>query len=364
MPRRHCPRTPICHQLRIETPIFGFAHSVEVAAAISNAGGLGVYGATRDTPEEIEERLAKLRQLVGDRPFGVDLVLPKGMPPSNDRAAIEAQIPDEHRKFVEDLSNKYSVPEATGPGMRSRFVRSTEVERDQIEAVLDSSVDLFACGIGAPLDVVDRAKESGKMIAALVGAPHHAQSALDSGVELLVAQGHDAGAHTGPIGTMTLVPQIVDLAGDVPVLAAGGIATGRQIAASLAMGAQGAWLGTAWLTTTEHALDPVLIDKLLAAGSADTVISRANSGKTLRQLRTSWSEEWAAPEAPEPLKMPFQDILVGDLLGAIHEHRVEPLMHHPAGQSVAFCREVESVAEVMARLDRQTGEALASLERL
>lgn len=357
-------KTPVCDRFGLETPIFGFAHSVEAAAAISRAGGLGVFGATRDTPEEIRSHLARLRELAGEHPIGVDLVLPKGMPEHDDREAIEEQIPEGHRRFVEGLEQKYDVPPASGPGMRSRFVRSEDMARDQIEAVLDSTIDLFACGIGMPLEVVERAKDQGMTTLALVGAPHHAEAALAAGADLLVAQGHDAGAHTGPIGTLSLVPQIVDLAGDVPVLAAGGIATGRQILAALAMGAQGVWLGTVWLTTEEHALDPILQSKLLAAGSRDTVISRADSGKTLRQIRTAWSDEWAADDAPEPLKMPYQDILVGDLLGAIDEHRVEPLMHQPAGQSIAFCREIESVEQVMARLGRELEDARAALDRL
>ncbi len=353
--------TPICRRLGIERPIFGFAHSVEVTIAISRAGGLGVYGATRDTPEEIRERLATIRKELGDLPFGVDLVLPKGMPEHDDREAIERRIPDAHRHFVKGLTERYGVPAATKPGMRSRFVRSEEIAQAQIDAVLDSDVELFACGIGAPIETVEQAKADGKTTLALIGSPRHLESALAAGADIIVAQGHDAGAHTGRIGTMSLVPQIVEGAGSVPVLAAGGIATGEQIAASLAMGAQGVWLGTAWLTTTEHGLDPILVDKLIAAGSDDTVISRANSGKTLRQIRTSWSDEWSSERAPEPLEMPFQDILVGDLLGAIHEHRVEPLMHHPAGQSVAWCREVRTVAEVIDQLCEETRAAIEGL---
>lgn len=357
-------RTPICDRFGLETPIFGFAHSVEAAAAISLCGGLGVYGATRDTPEEIGENLRRMRSLVGDRPYGVDLVLPKGMPERDDRDLIEQHIPAAHRRFVAGLEEKYSVPKPSGPGMRSRFVRSEEMARAQIESVLRSDVDLFACGIGMPPEVVEQAKADGKTTLALVGAPRHAHAALAAGADILVAQGYDAGAHTGPIGTLSLVPQIVDLAGEVPVLAAGGIATGRQIAAALAMGAQGVWLGTVWLTTEEHALDPILVEKLLQAGSEDTVISRADSGKTLRQIRSAWSDEWAAEDAPKPLRMPYQDILVGDLLGAIDEHRIEPLMHQPAGQSVAFCRKLESVATVINRLRSETRVALERLRAL
>ncbi len=356
-------QTALGRRLGVKYPIFSFAHSIEVTAAVTNAGGFGVYGATRDTPEEIRDRLKRLRQMVGDKPFGVDLVLPRGMPATDDRTLIEAEISDGHRDFVQGLYDKYKVPKATKPGMRSRFVRSNEVADAQIRAVLESDVNMFACGIGAPMDAVTQAKADGKVTLALVGSPHHAQSAIASGTDILVAQGYDAGAHTGVIGTFSLVPQIVDVAGDIPVLAAGGVATGRHIAASYALGAQGVWLGTVWLGTREHGLSEILTEKLLAAGSSDTVISRADSGKTLRQIRTAWSEEWAAKEAPAALKMPYQDILVGDLLGAIHEHQVAPLVHHPAGQSIAYVNELRSVDEVIQELVGQGESSLVKLRK-
>jgi len=340
--------TDLCRRFGIEQPIFGFAHDIATVAAITNAGGLGVYGATRRFPHEIDKELAEIRSLVGDRPFGVDLVLPDGMPEHNSREAIEEHIPDEHRTFVEGLVDKYAVPEPSGPGMRTRFIRSKEIEEQQLEAVMASDVDLFACGIGAPRPAVDRAKELGKTTAALIGSPRHVRRALASGVDFIVAQGAEAGAHTGTIGTFTLVPQIVDACGDVPVLAAGGVATGRHVAAALALGAQGVWAGTIWLTTTEHTghMAPALVDKLLAASSADTVITRSESGKTFRQIRSAWSDEWAAESAPPALKMPYQDVLVGDLLGAIIEHEVEPLLHSGAGQGIGYATEVRSVADV------------------
>ncbi len=353
--------TPICDQLGIRQPIFGFAHDVKTVAAISNAGGYGVYGATRRFPEEITAELAEIRRLVGDRPFGVDLVLPPGMPEHNSRAAIEAEIPAEHTAFVEQLKEKYQVPAATEPGMRTRFIRSAEIEAAQLRAVLDSDVDMFACGIGAPPDAIAEAKERGKVTLALIGSPHHVARSRAAGVEILVAQGYDAGAHTGPIGTFSLVPQIVDEAGDIPVLVAGGVATGRHIAASLAMGAAGVWMGTAWLLSEEHQghMHPVNTRKLMAAGSADTVITRSESGKTFRQVRTAWSQEWEAEGAPSPLKMPYQDVLVGDLLGAIEEHDIEPLIHSGAGQSIGYFNEVRPVARIMDDLVRDAIDALA-----
>lgn len=356
-------RTSICDRYGIELPIFGFVHSVEAAAAVSLSGGYGIYGATRDTPEEIRENLKQIRALVGNRRFGVDLVLPPNMPDHDDRDFIEKQLPQAHRDFVEGLIKKYEVPKASKAGVRSRFVRSKDMAIAQIEAVLDSDVDLLACGIGAPPEVLRRAKSQGKTTAALVGNRNHATRALASGVDLLVAQGHDAGAHTGPIGTFSLVPQIVEVAGNTPVLAAGGVATGRHILAALALGAEGVWIGTAWLATKEYGLSESIVEKLLAAGSEDTVISRADSGKTLRQIRTAWSEEWAKADAPAPLKMPFQDILVGDLLGAIDEHDVKALVHYPAGQSIAYVNERSTVAEVMARLVKDADAARGALDR-
>jgi NAD(P)H-dependent flavin oxidoreductase YrpB (nitropropane dioxygenase family) len=352
--------TRICEEYGIRYPVFGFAHSVNAVIGITNAGGLGVFGGTRSTPEEIEEAMATIRAAVGDKPFGIDLVMPPGMPAHDNRAAIEAEIPLEHRKFVAGIIEKYRVPASTKPGMRSRFVRSTEMEDQQLDAVMASDVDLFACGIGAPPRAIDRAKSLGKKTCALVGSPHHMQRALQTGIDLVVAQGYDAGAHTGQIGTFSLVPQIVELAGDLPVLAAGGVATGRHVAASLMLGAQGVWIGTAWLTTREHEdhMSALNQQKLLQAGPEDTVISRADSGKTLRQIRSAWSMEWSAEGVPAPLKMPYQDILVGDLLGAIDEHNVEPLVHSPAGQGIGWFNEVNTVEEVMQNL---IDEALLTL---
>ncbi len=342
--------TLLSRQLGVDYPIFGFSHSLDVVVEICRAGGVGVLGATRMTSAEIIEALVAIRSRVDDRPFGVDLVLPNGMPERDDRAAIEAGIPDAHRDFGAGLAERHGVPQATGPGMRSRFVRSKQTAASQIDAVLASDVDLFAMGIGSPTGVIDRARAEGKRIVSLVGRPDHARRAIAAGAEIIVAQGYDAGAHTGTIGTFSLVPQVVDAAGGLPVLAAGGVATGRPVAAAYAMGAVGVWLGTAWLVTEEAHTDPLVLAKLLAAGSEDTVISRADSGKTLRQVRSAWSDEWSAPGTPAPLRMPYQDILVGDLLGAIDTNRVESLMHSPAGQSIAYFLHPSRVKDVMETL--------------
>jgi NAD(P)H-dependent flavin oxidoreductase YrpB (nitropropane dioxygenase family) len=353
--------TAICDRLGIQYPIFGFSHSMEVTAAITNAGGFGVYGATRDMPDAISARLAEIRSMVGDRPFGADLLLPLGMADKSDWAAAEAEIPEAHKAFVRYLKQKYKVPDPTGKSFFSSVVRSNQLFEAQADAVLKSDVNLFASAIGTPAHIIERAKETGKITLSLVGAPKHVKYARAAGVDLLVAQGYDAGGHTGPIGTMSLVPQIVDEAGEVPVLAAGGIADGRQVAAALALGAQGVWLGTVWLTTEEHRLNRHILEKLLKAGSADPVLTRSHSGKTCRVVRTAWSEEWDAEGAPKPLKMPYQHVLIGELLTGVMEHEIEPLMYEGAGQSVAWCNEVSTVGQVIERLVAEAREALAAL---
>lgn len=356
-------RLPICERLGVRYPIFGFSHSVEVTAAICNAGGVGVYGGTRDTSDKIASQLASIRELVGDRPFGVDLLLPKGVGATADRAASEAAIPQEHLDFVAYLADKYDVPAATKETFFTSQIRNDELFDAQIDAVMESSVDLFATGIGGRKDAVDRAKELGKMTVALVGAPKHAVAAKNWGIDLIVAQGHEAGGHTGNITTLALVPQIVDVAGDVPVLAAGGIGDGRQVAAALALGAAGAWLGTLWLAADEHQTGDALLQQIIEAGSADTLISRSHSGKPARLIRSNWTDEWSSPNAPPPLPMPLQQLLTGPLVAAVEEHQVGALIYGGAGQSVAWCREATTVDAIMERLVDETTAALAALPK-
>ncbi len=354
-------RTRATELFGTERPIFGFAHSVAVTAAISRAGGLGIYGATMDEPEEIAAKAKELRALCGEKPFGLDLLLPSSVGDETDRSKVQAELPQGHKDFVAALETKYEVPPPREKGFYGRNVRSQTLFKRQVEAALASEADVFAAAVGVPPAVIAEAKAAGKTTIALVGAPRHAEKAVAAGVDALVAQGYDAGAHTGRIGTFSLVPQVVDAAGGRPVLAAGGVGHGRHLAAALALGAEGVWLGTAWLTAAEHRLDEITLKKLLAAGSDDTVISRSYSGKTLRMIRTAWSEEWERPGAPEPLLMPFQQVLIGDFLSAVRQHRIAPLMWEAAGQSVAWFNEVKTVREIMDRLMAEAETALAAL---
>lgn len=355
-------RTPVCDLLGIEVPIFGFSHSPDVVAAIARGGGCGVLGVARELPDAIPGLIARLRDAVGEAPIAVDLMLPAGMPADAAEAeAGRATLPAAHRAFVDGLRRRWDVPVATRPNFFSTTVRTRALFAEQVEAVLAADVDAVATAVGLPPEVVARVRAGGRTTIALVGTPRHARAALAAGAQVLVAQGYDAGGHTGTIGTMSLVPQIVALAGDVPVIAAGGIACGAQVAAALAMGAQGAWLGTAWLGAAEARLHPALLAKLVAAGSEDTTITRAHSGKPCRVVRSAWSDAWDEPGAPEPLPMPWQHALTGELLAAIEEHGVAEPMYEAAGQSVAWLRRTEPAAAILRRLVAQTDAALVRL---
>lgn len=356
-------QTAFADRLGIDMPILGFSHSIDVTAAITKAGGMGVYGIAHDPPESVAARVGAIRRQVGSRPFGIDIMMPKGMPEGEDLASVQAALPREHVEFVEQIESKYQVPKATKKTFYNTVLRSPAYFEGQLQALLETDVDLVAFGIGLTADAVARLKGAGKVVGALIGSPRHFDAYRDIDLDFIVAQGSEAGAHTGSIGTMVLVPEIVQRAGGLPVLAAGGIGHGAQIAAALAMGAQGVWMGTSWLTTQEHArgdhaIGDKLRQKLFAAGSGDTRITRGSSGKPQRQIRSAWTEEWAAPSAPEPLKMPYQHALVGDLMTAIEEHEVDPLLHSPAGQSVAWSTDQKSVAQVVEALGEQTVEAL------
>lgn len=345
-------------------PIFGLSHSLEVTKAISLAGGMGVWAAARQTPEEIEKGSAYLRESLGQYKFAINLMLPQGLPPESDRRGLEAEIPQEHRDFVDHLYEKYGVPKEALVGERNRIVRSEQFFQDQVDAAMSGAANHFAIAIGSRPEVAKRAKEKGKCVIALVGSPRHMRHVRAMDADLVVAQGADAGGHVGTVGTFSLVPRIVELAGGTPVLAAGGVGTGAHLVAALALGAQGVWLGTLWLGTKEFELDPILMSKLLDAGCEDTVVTRGSSGKPMRQLKTAWSDEWSKPEAPEPLKMPWQDLLVGSLEGSVTRHSVAPLMYTPVGQSVEWIRSLTSVQEVISRLMTEAKESLAALASL
>lgn len=355
-------RTPLCDTLGIAHPIFGFSHSVDVVVAIAQAGGFPVLGLAREMPHEIPLILQAVDARMQGRPYGVDLMLPSQVPKQGNLQQMRAALPGAHVDFVQGLRERFAVPAPVKPSFFTTQVRSEALFESQIEQVLASNATGVATAIGLRADLIARAKARGKITFSLIGSTRHAQKALDLGVDVLVAQGYDAGGHTGSIGTFSLVPQIVAMAGSTPVLAAGGIGTGGQIVAALAMGAQGGWLGTLWMAAAENHTPPALLQRLVASGSEDTVITRAHSGKPCRVVRSDWIDAWAEAGAPEALPMPLQQALTGDVFASMHENDDPRTIYEAAGQSVFAIDKPTTIAAQMADLVAQMRQSLGQID--
>jgi NAD(P)H-dependent flavin oxidoreductase YrpB (nitropropane dioxygenase family) len=380
-------RTRVSERFGIEFPIVAFNHCRDVVAAVSRAGGLGVLGALYYTPDELETELRWLDEHTGGRPYGVDVVMPasytgadlagaagaSGAAAGQARAAFEAKlaelIPAEHRRFVSETLDRFGVPalpEAAGADGGRRLLGWTDATaRPQVEVALSHPIALLANALGPPPpDVVEQAHAAGVPVAALVSSAHHAGRQVEAGVDLIVAQGTEAGGHTGDISTMVLVPEVVDAVAPTPVLAAGGIGNGRQVAASLALGAEGVWTGSVWLTVAESDTSPMVRDKLLAATSRDTVRSRSMTGKPARMLRTAWTDAWEGPDSPGTLPMPLQFMLTAEALRRIGRSGNRDLAGTPVGQIVGSMTKVRPAAEVIYDWVREYAEAVGRLDAL
>ena len=362
-------RTPVCDLLGIEHPIVGFSPSEHVAATISRAGGLGVLGCVRfNDAAELDAVLDWMDANTDGSPYGVDVVMPARVPAEGAVRDLEEMIPRAHKDFVEQTLRTLGVPPLpdgtpAGDGVIG-WLHS--VARKHVEVALAHRARLIANALGPPPpDVIASAHERGMLVAALAGKAEHARAQVASGVDIVVAQGYEAGGHTGEIGSMVLIPEIVDAVGpQTPVLAAGGIGCGRQVAAALALGAVGVWMGSAWLLTSEYTLMtavPGVQQALLDATSSDTVRSRIYSGKPARLLKNRWTDAWEQPGAPEPLRMPLQNLLVAEAHQRLMRSGQPDVVPMPAGQIVGRITEVRPVADVMAALVRETDEALDRL---
>ena len=321
-------QTPITEMFDIEFPIVAFTHCRDVVAAVSRAGGLGVLGAVGHGDAALETDLAWIEDEIGDRPYGVDLIIPARYAGSEEGglqvADLLATIPGAHREFLDELLERYDVPEnpdAAGgwaerqgdaPFSANRAIR-------QLDIALAHRPSLVANALGPPpREMIDRCHEAGIRVAALAGTTVHAERHVAVGADIIIAQGTEGGGHTGQIGSMVLLPEVVDAVDPVPVLGAGGIGRGRQMAAAMALGAAGVWCGSVWLTTEEAETHPVVKAKMLAAGSGDTLRSRSITGKPARMLRTAWTEEWDRDDTPAPLGMPLQPMLTSAALDRIN----------------------------------------------
>ena len=367
-------RTPLSDEFGIDMALFAFSYMPEVVIEVCKAGGMGVLGAVRFTPDELKDALEFVEREIGGRPYGVDIVMPAkteavaGMEIGEMHDLLEKMIPQEHRDFVERVLDQYGVPKLPDDAQQGRDLLSwTDTEaRLQVEVALSRpDVKILVNALGPPpKDVVDQAHQAGVKVAALVGRKDHALKQLVNGVDIIVAQGTEAGGHSGDIATMVLVPEVVDAVGGVPVLAAGGIGNGRQVAAALALGAQGVWTGSMWLNTVECGQPELMYQKFHEATSSDAVRSRAYTGKPARQLRTAWTDAWDNPDNPDPLGMPLQYMLNADAQDRIRRAGNKALMGTPIGQLVGSFTEVRTVAEVIAAMCAEYDQTVAALPRL
>jgi len=360
-------RTDLCELFGIEYPIFAFSPSEHVAAAVSRAGGLGVLGAVRfNDADELDAALDWMDENTDGKPYGVDVVMPMKVPTEGSAVDLSEHIPQGHRDFVEETLRKLGVPPLGGEGREGVLGWLHSVARSHVDVALKHRPVLIANALGSPpVDVIEQAHAAGVKVAALAGAAKHALSHVQNGVDIIVAQGYEAGGHTGEIASMVLTPEIVDAVGpNVPVLGAGGIGSGRQVAASLALGARGVWTGSIWLTTEEYQnlnSNKGMTEAFLRAESSDTVRTRVYTGKPARLLKTKWTQAWEDEDAPAPLPMPLQNLLVSDAHNRMNEHGDPDVISMPVGQIVGRMNEVRSVADVMGELVKGYDEAVARL---
>lgn len=362
--------TALSKKLGLRAPIFAFTRSKEVVVEVSRAGGMGVLGAINLSPEELDAALTWIDAHIEGKPYGVDTVMPmsyEGKGQDWDEAKMRALISPAHHAFVASLLEKYGVGELPADYVRKGedlLGWSIEAGQAHVDVALKHPIALIANALGTPPErCIAQAHAAGVLVGALCGKVKQALSHKAAGVDIIIAQGTEAGGHTGEVAGMVLCPDVVDAVGDTPVLMAGGIGSGRQMAAALALGAQGVWTGSIWLTTTEAIPynAPIVTKKLLAASADDTVRSRAISGKPARQLKTAWTEAWESRHSPGFLPIPLMWMVQAEAVERIYHHNVEALAGSPVGQIVGRMNSVRPTGVVMNEL---IAECETTLERL
>ncbi len=352
-------RTALTQMFDIEAPIFAFSHCRDVVVEVSKAGGFGVLGATRFTPKQLQTELSWIDDHIGGRPYGVDVLIPQksriSTSPSPTVSSRNQAFPEETIKWLEGVMQRYNVPPL--PSEQKEIVERREARHaamspqshayELLEVAFKHPLKLFVSALGPPpAEFVTRARAKGVRVCALVGKPEHAVKQQKAGVDFVVATGTEAGGHTGYISTMVLVPQIVDAVSPLPVVAAGGIANGRQMAAALALGAEGVWCGSVWLTTSQSEVSPQLKERLLKAESDDAVLSKVWSGKNCRILRSKFTEAWEEPGAPATLDYPVQNALKDQYMQRIERYGRTELLSYPIGQVVGQLNQETTVRQV------------------
>ncbi|MEK9278757.1 MULTISPECIES: nitronate monooxygenase [unclassified Bradyrhizobium] len=373
-------KSPICDMLGIEFPLLAFSHCRDVVAAVSRAGGFGVLGATVHTPETIEQELKWIDDHVDGKPYGVDVLIPENISTAGEKdvtwKSLEARVPQGHRDYTRDLLKKYDI-ELTTTSVADNQPQpfDTKTAMELLEVSFRHPIRLIANALGVPPKaMIEMGKKHDVPVAALVGAKEHALRQVAAGVDILVVQGTEAGGHCGEVSTMVLVPEVIKAIKpirDVPVLAAGGIMTGRQMAACMAMGAAGVWTGSVWLATVEAETTEIFREKMIAASSRDAVRSKGRTGKPARQLRSVWTDAWdRAPESPGALPMPLQSIISRDAFHSIDRaaaagnDKARDLVSYFVGQGVGLIDSVKSAGAVVQEFKEEFAEAVEHMNAL
>lgn len=371
-------KNELCERLNIEFPLFAFSHCRDVVAAVSRAGGFGVLGATGHTPESIDVELQWIDDHVGGKPYGLDVLIPENLPTRGEsghtRASLGERISEEHREFVGALlrRNGINLPADQWAGRADAAPPfDPDLALRTLEAAFNHPIKMIANALGVPPPMmIEMGRAHDVPVAALVGAKEHAVRQVHAGVDVIVAQGGEAGGHCGEVSTLVLVPEVIKAVKairDVPVLAAGGIMTGRQMAGCMAMGAAGVWTGSVWLATNESETTQTFRDKMVAATSRDTIRSKARTGKHSRQLRSAWHDEWALPSSPETLPMPYQNIISEPALSAIDKAaengnlNARELVTYFVGQGVGLIDSVKSASAVVQEFKEDFAAAMEDM---
>lgn len=362
-------KTRMCEMFQIDFPLFAFSHCRDVVVEVSKSGGFGVLGAAGFSPDQLEQELNWIDQHIGDHSYGIDFVIPTRRVEENDIDKLKAMIPSGHKAFVRNMLEKDSVPELP-PGYRGHLAsaedgatigdRPFEMLRETLAR--HAKISLYVNAMGTPTpEVMELCRSHNLKIGAMAGETKHARKHRQAGCDFVIAVGGEAAGHTGAISTIVLTPQVVQEASPLPVLAAGGIGSGGQIAAAMALGAEGVWTGSVWLPTTESELTDVQRRKVIASSSSDTVKSRCMSGKPQRMMSSGFTEAWDAKDAPEPLQYPLQYLLTGNAAARFAHYSVEHMISYPAGQVIGQFQHESSVRQVVLQMME---EYIDAVERL
>jgi NAD(P)H-dependent flavin oxidoreductase YrpB (nitropropane dioxygenase family) len=373
-------KSPVCEMLGIEFPLFAFSHCRDVVAAVSRAGGFGVLGATGHTPQSVHTELKWIDEHVDGKPYGIDVLVPENMATAGEKGvtynSLRTRVPQAHKDFAAKLLADAGVEQLDVQVSDDRAQPfDPELALRTLEAAFEHPIKLIANALGVPPPaMIEMGKKHGVPVAALVGAKEHALRQVAAGVDILVVQGTEAGGHCGEVTTMVLVPEVIRAIKpirDVPVLAAGGIMTGQQMAACMAMGAAGVWTGSVWLATVESETSEIFREKMIEAGSRDAVRVRTRTGKPARQLRSAWTEAWdRSPDSPGPLPMPLMTLVSENALRSVNRaaeggnEKARDMVTYFVGQGVGLIDSVRSAGQVVQTFKEEFLEAVEHMNDL